>query len=208
MDVVGSSHSAHHRNRAGNVAVPLVVHYRGMRLVLFLLSLYLGAEEGSPDGFVFPLTILAVAVAGNALFLGATRVTLRALALRPTLAGAIVLLTVSATFLGLVLLSYFQTASVEQFLGPLRGMEVGLYLGFLPFALLPSLMIGATFVLFCILLLTHRLVWPLLNRPLYALVRHRVIGRKPTLVAIGTAFLAVAWPPAGEAVKSLVSWFG
>jgi hypothetical protein len=175
-------------------------------LLVFLMWV---AEQGNnTENVVAYLAIFSLAIAGNALFLLLTRTTLRRLTSSPTPHRSILLLTTSAAFLALVFVAFLSSESIERLLPEsLRRFELDIYLAFLPYALLPSLMIGAMFVMFGALLLAHRLVWPLLNRPLYALVRHRIVGRKPTLVALGTVLIGWAWPPAGLVVKNVVSWF-
>jgi hypothetical protein len=68
---------------------------------------------------------------------------------------------------------------------------------------LVDLLVSLLFVLAALLLLAHRLVWPLLENPVYTLQRIGVIGRRKLLVSVGFMMLAFATGVTFERLQKL-----
>jgi hypothetical protein len=56
--------------------------------------------------------------------------------------------------------------------------------------LLDGLVASAFFILFCALLL-HRLIWPVIQRPVYALATRDVVRRRRAIRTVGIAFVGL-----------------
>ncbi len=66
-------------------------------------------------------------------------------------------------------------------------------------------LVSLTWFLIALMMLLHRLVWPLIERPVYALFRHRVFSEQKKLVFFsGVALLGLAIPSVGRALENLV----
>jgi hypothetical protein len=65
-------------------------------------------------------------------------------------------------------------------------------------------LVSLTWFLIAILMLLHRLFWPLIERPVYALFRYRVFSEQKKLVFLsGVALLGLAVPWVGHALEHL-----
>jgi hypothetical protein len=80
---------------------------------------------------------------------------------------------------------------------------------------IPLLLVGASnfldalvslsWFLIAIMMLLHRLFWPLIERPVYALFRHRVFSEQKKLVFFsGVALVGLAIPRVGQALENVV----
>jgi len=69
-----------------------------------------------------------------------------------------------------------------------------------------NLFVAIIWFLLATLMLVHRVVWPLLWRPIHSLERHKIITdhRKMVLFA-GIALLCLAWPSLGHTIKNIVN---
>jgi hypothetical protein len=66
-------------------------------------------------------------------------------------------------------------------------------------------LVSLTWFLIAILMLFHRLFWPLIERPVYALFRHRIFSEQKKLVFLsGVALLGLAVPSVGRTLETLV----
>ncbi len=66
-------------------------------------------------------------------------------------------------------------------------------------------LVSLTWFLIAIMMLLHRLFWPLIERPVYALSRHRVFSEQKKLVFFsGVALLGIAIPWVGHALENVV----
>jgi hypothetical protein len=61
---------------------------------------------------------------------------------------------------------------------------------------------GFAFLLTAVLTILHRVLWPLIARPLYALQRFKVFGRRKQLAAAGAGLIAAA--AGGESLMQLI----
>lgn len=57
---------------------------------------------------------------------------------------------------------------------------------------------GAMFSGLAVLMLVHRLCWPMVNRPIYALARHGIFRNRKLLIAIGISLWILAISPVGR----------
>jgi hypothetical protein len=66
-------------------------------------------------------------------------------------------------------------------------------------------LVSLTWLLIAIMMLLHRLLWPLIERPAYALFRHRVFSEQKKLVFFsGVALIGLAVPSVGRALENVV----
>jgi hypothetical protein len=66
-------------------------------------------------------------------------------------------------------------------------------------------LVSLTWFLIAIMMLLHRFFWPLIERPVYALFRHRVFSEQKKLVFFsGVALLGLAVPWVGRALENVV----
>jgi hypothetical protein len=66
-------------------------------------------------------------------------------------------------------------------------------------------LVSLSWLLIAALMLLHRLFWPLIERPVYALSRHRVFSEQKKLVFFsGVALLGLAIPSVGRALENVV----
>jgi hypothetical protein len=82
-------------------------------------------------------------------------------------------------------------------------------LGFFAWSNALDLMVASVFFLFALLMLLHRIAWPVMERPVYALYRYKVfVEQKKTVLFVGLALLGFATNKSLkliEAVKSIFS---
>jgi hypothetical protein len=65
-------------------------------------------------------------------------------------------------------------------------------------------LVSSLFIFLAIFLLVHRLIWPLFEVPLYALLRTGIIGRRKLLLSCGFALIALSTGLHLEWVKKLL----
>jgi hypothetical protein len=66
-------------------------------------------------------------------------------------------------------------------------------------------LVSLSWFLIAIVMLLHRLFWPLIERPVYALFRYRVFSEQKKLVFFsGVALVGLAVPSVGQAVENVV----
>jgi hypothetical protein len=54
-------------------------------------------------------------------------------------------------------------------------------------------------------MIVHRLFWPLLERPMYAFNRYKILSEQKKMVFFaGIACVGFAWPKSGEAIKAFI----
>jgi hypothetical protein len=71
-----------------------------------------------------------------------------------------------------------------------------------------DIFVSLLFVIMALLLLAHRLVWPVLDAPVYAMQRVGVIGRRKLMVAVGFAMLSISTGFSFERLQKLFGLFG
>jgi hypothetical protein len=70
-----------------------------------------------------------------------------------------------------------------------------------------DILAALVFVIFALLMLAHRLLWPVLNRPVYVLATSRGVRRK-LLVFAGVTSFSLASGKVPEAVRKIIEIFG
>ena len=67
-----------------------------------------------------------------------------------------------------------------------------------------DLLVALLFVIVALVMLLHKVLWPLLEKPLYALQRTGIVGRRKLLVTIGFMFLSSASGLSFEHLKKIL----
>jgi hypothetical protein len=82
---------------------------------------------------------------------------------------------------------------------------VSVPLAFLGFSNSLDALVSLSLLIIAVIMLVHRLFWPIIERPVYALFRHHVFSEQKKLVFFsGVALLAFAVPWVGHALENLV----
>jgi len=85
----------------------------------------------------------------------------------------------------------------------------GGYFGFpIAAANVPAVLAGAVFVFLALIMLAHRVFWPLSSRVVYTLARHGIIRRRKLLGSIGVALVGAAMPPLASVLRELAKMLG
>ena len=118
----------------------------------------------------------------------------------------IVLFTIVPLISGLYFIlnnALFIPEDSQTFFGTLNS-----YLGFAllisPFSSIPAILISLLFFILSIFLILHKLFWPLILRPIYALQRNGVLKYKKGLIALGIFLIGVLFPAATEQLKNII----
>jgi hypothetical protein len=171
--------------------------------------------EWSAVAYGIELAAILIAVASDFFFIALTRVMLAraaqsnsfikivALALGNASLAAVLFIVPSA--IGLFAPIY-RPLGVVSGGPPLRLIqEVELVFLFVAASNLLDALVSLSWFLIAIMMLLHRLLWPLIERPVYALFRHRVFSEQKKLVFFsGVALLGLAIPSVGHALENVV----
>ena len=149
---------------------------------------------------LLPMVVMLLSLVSDFVFITSTRKILRWASIKPSFtriggfASAILLLGLALFLLPFALgkLDISQKArSIFVLLGSSNAIDA---------------FVGSAWFLVAVLMLVHRLLWPMLERPLYALERHKVLtNHRKMIVCTGVALICVACPPVGQYLKTLVS---
>jgi hypothetical protein len=114
----------------------------------------------------------------------------------------VMLFGVSIAFVGVVIPATLYFISVPD-ITPVSGLT--LFLAVVTISNLIAGLAGLGFVVVALAMLVHRLLWPLVSRPVYACAKYGLIKRPKLLASIGIMLLTFSWPPVGTALAKLWS---
>jgi hypothetical protein len=173
----------------------------GGLLNVFRLSGSLATYQVSLGEFVFGAVIYVIAILSVVGFVALTRWSLR-LASQLSSAPGLITIILANVALSASLLSPLIFVELLPYHTSVFGSRVGQslisqFLTFFYSISVTNLFNAALPVVVVLLLLAallHRLVWPVISRPVYAAHRHGVITQHKLLTALGALCLGLAWP--------------
>jgi hypothetical protein len=163
-------------------------------------------EEDAVGSFVqvfIPLALIAIVLsfAADLIFVAFTRIVLRSASHEARPFRIVNLIAINLA-LAMLLLALPQAVGDYWWQSPSSGDDDNSWLGLLRLFGIFLKMFAATngldafialiFILISLLMLTHVLVWPLLQRPVYALQRLGIVKRRAFLVSVSLVFLSLA----------------
>ena len=185
----------------------------GIILVSYCMSLT-GSDFGIPVWITLGVTLVGTllvvvfAVSCDFLFITITRLILR------RVAGTNSFIIIAAFILGNIFLAialiyfplelYLYLDSHASPNDPTNGILSGIA-GFVGFSNIIDAFIALAFIGIAVMMLLHRLLWPIAERPLHALYRYRLFSEQKKIVFFaGVALICLAAPQTGERLEKLV----
>ena|ERR1700730_15455918 len=179
----------------------IVVAAGGIPLAAYLARSVPATEEFLDEAYPGLMAMLPLGIACDFLFIAVTRVILRRAANANTVSNILILefsnFCLAAIMIGL---PYFLSQTFDD------------YSNFLLSLMLSNafdVLLGSLFFSLAIVMLLHRLIWPILiERPAHALFRYHIVTQQKRLLFFGgLSLLAVAFPAVGSAIRSFLKAF-
>jgi hypothetical protein len=152
-------------------------------------------------GIGFTLLPLAVSFLADVAFIFVTRLILRRIPTIDRISTIVIMFVGNLLILALIIVGLpYVGFKIAKYL-PLFG---GIIMLSLPLNSI-DILVGCAALIVALLLLVHRALWPLIQRPLYAIQRHELIKkRKKWLLHAGVALIILPWHLTLESLKALL----
>jgi hypothetical protein len=172
-------------------------------LVTFALSLHEDMSEGS--SITITLTSLICGLVSNVAFIALTRWILRKASCHQSLFMICIMLfgnlLLGATLLLIPYSIFFFTVKASGYYIIIASLICLIAYS----SNILDAIVSSIFLVIALLMIVHRLFWPLLERPMYAFNRYKILSEQKKMVFFaGIACVGFAWPKSGEAIKAFI----